>query len=535
MIDYLKVENANLLTAIDLVCQAAGVRYRVEPHAVIIADAKVPLEEYEHKVFVVEKEALDIMIESTGGGGDGEGGGGDDESGNNSASSGAVKQYFINRGVPFPAGTALRVDEAVSRLVITNTPENLAEISEMLEQLNTEQTTQVMTQVKFVEVALNDLEELGFEYVLSRSTDGKHTIASEQIEFVKEDEDDESGSASFVAEYDGYVYKKKLYNSSSEGGVEIKKPMSGGYTGEMVAAFEKGSTVLIDSEPEEGYAYYKVPTNFTSVFGSSVTFGANSQLVRNAMDDPSAFFATGNANNNDVVINWSHSNKKGYDVSAKMHALDQADSTDILSTPRITTLAGQSAVIKMVTEKYYPDEWDDATLETVSGGDNEEDIPVFQPSIPTFGDAVEEGIVLNVSPQVEDNYVITLPMTPVIQEFVGWTDYSYELPLENDGETRYYPNTLKMPIIEARTVETTIVSFDGETIVLGGVIKDRINIVEDQYPILGDLPLVGRLFQSKGRGSEKVSLLIFMTSRLIKPDGSPIRENQERGIPSFRY
>ncbi|MBR2435415.1 MAG: hypothetical protein IKB22_08090, partial [Lentisphaeria bacterium] len=308
-----------------------------------------------------------------------------------------------------------------------------------------------------------------------------------------------------------------------------------GYTGEMVAAFEKGSTVLIDSEPEEGYAYYKVPTNFTSVFGSSVTFGANSQLVRNAMDDPSAFFATGNANNNDVVINWSHSNKKGYDVSAKMHALDQADSTDILSTPRITTLAGQSAVIKMVTEKYYPDEWDDATLETVSGGDNEEDIPVFQPSIPTFGDAVEEGIVLNVSPQVEDNYVITLPMTPVIQEFVGWTDYSYELPLENDGETRYYPNTLKMPIIEARTVETTIVSFDGETIVLGGVIKDRINIVEDQYPILGDLPLVGRLFQSKGRGSEKVSLLIFMTSRLIKPDGSPIRENQERGIPSFRY
>ena len=57
----------------------------------------------------------------------------------------------------------------------------------------------------------------------------------------------------------------------------------------------------------------------------------------------------------------------------------------------------------------------------------------------------------------------------------------------------------------------------------------------DQIPILGDIPLIGRLFQSKGRGSEKTSLLIFMTSRLIKPDGSPIRENVERGIPAFRY
>ena len=92
-----------------------------------------------------------------------------------------------------------------------------------------------------------------------------------------------------------------------------------------------------------------------------------------------------------------------------------------------------------------------------------------------------------------------------------------------------------MPIIESRSINTVVVSYDGETVVMGGVIRDRIAIVEDQYPILGDLPLVGRLFQSKGRGSEKVSLLIFLNNRLIKPDGSPIRENQERGVPSFRY
>ena len=57
----------------------------------------------------------------------------------------------------------------------------------------------------------------------------------------------------------------------------------------------------------------------------------------------------------------------------------------------------------------------------------------------------------------------------------------------------------------------------------------------DKIPILADIPFIGRLFQSKGRGSEKVSLLIFLNNRLIKPDGSPVRQNQERGLPAFRY
>ena len=280
--------------------------------------------------------------------------------------------------------------------------------------------------------------------------------------------------------------------------------------------------------------YYALPLNLTSVYGSAVTWGPNSPLVRNAKTDNDEF-SNAMQVNNDTVVQWSHQDKEtGVNVEAKMNALDLAESSDLLSAPRVTTLANEDAVIKMVTERYYPDEWSEPTLETISSnfGNN---IPVFQPSIPSFGDPVEEGIVLNVRPQVEENFTITLVMTPVIQQFVGWTDYSYWMPLESNGVTKYYPNTLKKPIIEARTVETTVVSYDGETIVLGGVIKDTVSMVDDQYPILGDIPLVGRLFQSKGRGSDKTNLLIFMTSRLIKPDGSPIRENEERGVPSFPY
>jgi type II secretory pathway component GspD/PulD (secretin) len=430
------------------------------------------------------------------------------------------------------------VEQGVSRIIVKNTAENLAMIEKKIDQLNATETTQVLTQVKFVEVAMNDLEELGFEYVLARNNDGSHTIAYEPINTNYQTVvDPTSGNVStenvpYIADESFTLVYKPTYSSSSTtilNGVQVtnKMPSSGSTKTEVI---EKGAMYTI---PQDG-VYYKAPLNLTSIYGSSVTFGANNSLVRNAQTSTSAFSPSGVVTN-DTVVSWSHSNKKGYDMSAKMHALDQADSTDILSAPRLTTISGSPAVIKMVTEKYYPDEWDEAELETVSGEGDNDDIPVFQPSIPTFGDATEEGIVLSIQPTVEDNYTITIPMTPTIQEFVGWTDYSYDIPLEANNETRYYPNTLKMPIIESRSINTVVVSYDGETVVMGGVIRDRIAIVEDQYPILGDLPLVGRLFQSKGRGSEKVSLLIFLNNRLIKPDGSPIRENQERGVPSFRY
>ena len=539
MIDYLKVDNVDLRQAIELVCEAAGVRYRVEPHAVLIADDGVPLDECELRVFVVEKDALDLL----GGEGGEESGSSSssssDEEGGSQQSSSAIRRFFETRGVPFPANAAIKYDEAVSRLIVSNTPAALEMISDILEQLSNEQTNQVLVQVKFVEVQLNDLEELGFEYVISRPTNGETDIREQAIPLTPVVGPDNQPGPIPNPYGDGRPYTLVYYPPYTAGnGTSV---LNGVTVRDTNGTYELNDTYQVPRDAQvtlpftqDVPSYYALPLNLTSIYGSSVTWGPNSQLVRNAAQDTGAFTDSMTIDN-DTVMSWANQDpNSGLNWSAKVHALDLADSSDILSAPRVTTLANEDAVIKMVTERYYPDEWDDPTLEIISSNSGR-DIPVFQPSIPTFGDPVEEGIVLNVRPQVEENFTITLVMTPVIQMFVGWTDYSYEMPLEANGMTRYYPNTLKKPIIEARTVETTVVSYDGETIVLGGVIRDRVSMVDDQYPILGDIPLVGRLFQSKGRGSDKTSLLIFMTSRLIKPDGSPIRENEERGMPSFPY
>ncbi len=547
MIDYLKVEKVDLRQAIELICDAANLRFRIEPHAILIADDNVPLDDYDTEIFIVEKDSLELFDS-------GEEGEGADR---------PIQKYFIQHGVTFPTGTALKYDSGVGRLIVTNTPEALSAIRGILDELSNAQTTQVMVQVKFVEVALNDLEELGFEYTVSRPDRGdqgsvytiKNLTDILDAKLAQETTWDANGNPVFPTEIRvdaseltntdfNLLYREDIAaNAGSRteplaGGAVLVYPFSenSGYQKDPVETVEpsENQAIVFKTENLQKGTYYAKALRYGS---KGVTWGPNSSLVRNAKDDTSAYISTGTVKN-DTVIAWSHERDDGLNVNAQVHALDQADSTDILSAPRITTMAGEEAVIKMVTEKYYPDEWEDATVETVtrdSDGAESEDVTVFQPSIPTFGDPIEEGIVLSVTPQVEENYIITMQMVPVIQNFMGWTDYSYEIPLEANGETNYYPNTLRMPIIEARTVNTTVVSYDGETVVLGGVVKDTISMVDDQYPILGDIPLVGRLFQSKGRGSSKTSMLIFMTSRLIKPDGSPIRENQERGVPAFRY
>lgn len=213
-------------------------------------------------------------------------------------------------------------------------------------------------------------------------------------------------------------------------------------------------------------------------------------------------------------------------MSVDVNALDQADSADMLASPRVTTLNGSSATIKMVTSEYFPESWGESEMNDVNG------LSMFVPSIPEFGDPVELGIILDVEPTIADDEKYTLSMTlnPVIISFNGWTDYSYKVQL--NGGT--YDNTLRMPVLAARSVSTSLVCYDKSTVVLGGVIKDQINNVDDQIPILGDIPILGRLFQSRGKGATKINLLIFLTGTLVNSDGTPYRsEGTSRGVPNF--
>ncbi|HYR57272.1 MAG TPA: type II and III secretion system protein, partial [Chthoniobacteraceae bacterium] len=89
------------------------------------------------------------------------------------------------------------------------------------------------------------------------------------------------------------------------------------------------------------------------------------------------------------------------------------------------------------------------------------------------------------------------------------------------------PNVINQPIFSTRKVTTSVSVFDGQTVVLGGLMREDVQKVEDKVPLLGDIPLLGRLFRSSVDQHLKRNLVIFVSARLINPAGDAVRPNEE--------
>lgn len=518
-----EVDSITLEKVIEAICQSAGLHYRVEEYAVVIAPENVPLDDNVTLFFTVDQEAIDSMEGSVGEG---------EEVSEDGEEKTALEAYLERHGgIKFGNGAKAVYNKEINKLIVTNTPAMLDKVSEVISSLALTDP-QVQIQVKFMEISQNDLEELGFEYFVSRENtyDPNQLGIPTKIEFPKNPIDQTILSTDFQVPEDRnyYLYSSTPTTVKTDEYTYLYTPKKLTDHG-MVPA---GSLVKFADAETTNWYYAEAPGDrSTGRSRHSMTYEGNSKgMVRNASYNPVVFGVDERTTINDTVFNWSRMTSSGHRYEATLHALDQADSADVLTCPRVTTMAGEEASLKMVTTKVYPTEWEEASLDDADG------TSVFTPSSPDVqrgsDGEVEEGIVLKVTPAIldEEKYTLEMDMNPVIRDFAGWVDYSYQIVL--DGEE--WPNTLKMPIIEVRSVETKVVCYDRATVVLGGIVKDKVSMVDDQYPILGDLPVIGRLFQSKGKGSSKTNLLIFLTATLVRSDGSLVRpDGAGSGIPSF--
>jgi general secretion pathway protein D len=207
--------------------------------------------------------------------------------------------------------------------------------------------------------------------------------------------------------------------------------------------------------------------------------------------------------------------------------------TEVLSSPKIITTSGHEATIRMVQEIYYPSGWENPEI-TVNNNTVQTQAP-----IPEFDDSTDIGIRLTVTPIVNpDNYTITLHVKPEVVNFITFSEYQVQVQQGQiiDGvATPSIANnyTIKMPEIGRRDIDTHVKVYDGETVVLGGMINNRNVYRDDKWPILGEVPLFGRFFTSQLAFTDTNTLLIFLTARLINNDGVPVRREREKGIPDF--
>jgi general secretion pathway protein D len=87
--------------------------------------------------------------------------------------------------------------------------------------------------------------------------------------------------------------------------------------------------------------------------------------------------------------------------------------------------------------------------------------------------------------------------------------------------------TLPLPHFRVRQVTTSVIVWDGQTVVLGGLITENVTKMKDQVPILGDLPVLGRLFRSESSQTIKKNLVIFVTPTIIDPAGNRFHSEDE--------
>ncbi len=109
-------------------------------------------------------------------------------------------------------------------------------------------------------------------------------------------------------------------------------------------------------------------------------------------------------------------------------------------------------------------------------------------------------------------------------EFEGFINYGS--PIQNQGVV-VTENVINYPVFSQRKVETSVSIYDGQTVALGGLIREDVQKVNDKTPLLGDVPLVGGLFRSQADQHIKRNLIIFVTATLMDPAGQPMALAQQ--------
>jgi general secretion pathway protein D len=139
---------------------------------------------------------------------------------------------------------------------------------------------------------------------------------------------------------------------------------------------------------------------------------------------------------------------------------------------------------------------------------------------------VETGPVLDVVPYVlSDGYTINLTLIPSVTEFVG---YDTPPPVPNvTGGLNVVQVPVVLPVFNVRQVVTTVNIWDNQTIVIGGLIASQTLSAKDSVPLLGTLPVVGKLFQSSSKQVSKKNLMIFVTATVVDPAGNRVHSDDE--------
>jgi general secretion pathway protein D len=207
----------------------------------------------------------------------------------------------------------------------------------------------------------------------------------------------------------------------------------------------------------------------------------------------------------------------GTDFEAAIEALSRFGTVKALSSPRLTVLNNQSAVLGVAANRVY----------------FEMDIDVTQPTANTAGTVtidsnirnVPEGVLINVQPSIDlDRRSVSMAVRPTITrvlEYINDPGIQFVTATANppiDGiESR-------VPVVNVQELDSVVKMNSGEAIIMGGLMQDRTDATQTGVPVLSEIPLLGHAFKNHGDKVSKTELVVFIKATIIDDGNTTIQE-----------
>ena len=474
--------------ALKYIASAANLKVKVEPYAVAIVPLTEPTETLIAKEYKVPPNFISAPTSpsatpappATG------------LPGTSTVGKAGAREFLETQGVTFPVGASATFLASSSKLLVKNTQANLDLIDSLVDVSSQDSPKQIEIESRFLEVTQNNVQELGFDWLM-----GAFNLPGGSGVY---------GGGGTVGNQTKNVGTYPFTAGGTTTGAPIGS-ITGAGTGNLTAGNRTGSSAITANALD------------ALLFGSPAGPAAGILALAGVFTNPQ--------------------------FQVILRAVNQQKGVDLVSSPKVTVTSGKAALINIIRQFPYPSTYSPPQIPQSQGGG----FAPASPATPTAFLTRKVGVQLEVTPSLAaDNYSIDLSLSPQITEFEGFVNYGS--PIETIAPVRLAGNTIgsqsilltenaiNQPIFSVREVTTEVTIFDGQTVVLGGLMRENVQKVQDKTPILGDAPLIGSLFRSSSNQRIKRNLLIFVTAGILDPSGQPlvkeIENNQEVLVPDAR-
>lgn len=248
--------------------------------------------------------------------------------------------------------------------------------------------------------------------------------------------------------------------------------------------------VQLSDQYQQGINWQRLSNDATTGFNLTQAPSGSNPLASN----PTATLLTLNYAKGTVLGN----------LSASIRLLESFGKVKVLSSPKISVLNNQTALLKVVDNRVYFT----ISVQVTPGTSG-------APTVTTFTStpyAVPIGFVMNVTPQIDDNGIVTLNVRPTISRIIGYVnDPNPDLANANVIS--------RIPEIQTREMESILKVQSGHTVVMGGLMQDTVNNLKDGIPGIANMPVLGNLLSYRNETSSKTELVVFLRPIVIKEAG----------------